>query len=103
MSVMNGNFLAVILFIAILVFIFIGLLTAKARKQRDTVPQPRTLKLMIWRRFSCGDGHVCKACKKADGSIISGPEEDLRKICTSRYGCRCGPFSDMDEAVELKL
>lgn len=57
----------------------------------------KSKKKMIWRRGSCLDEETCEACEKADGSIISGEHADLGKICTSKSGCRCLPYSDLDE------
>lgn len=54
-------------------------------------------KKTIWRRTSCDDEECCQACKDADGSIISGPDEDLSKICTNPEGCRCLQYSDLTE------
>lgn len=54
-------------------------------------------KKMVWQRGSCLDEETCEACERADGSVISGEDEDLSKICTSPNGCRCIPFSNLDE------
>jgi hypothetical protein len=54
-------------------------------------------KKMVWRRGSCLDEETCEACKNADGTVISGEDADLGKICTSESGCRCIPYSDLDE------
>lgn len=54
-------------------------------------------KKIVWRRGSCADGECCEACKNADGSVISGENEDLGTICTSKSGCRCIPYSNLDE------
>jgi hypothetical protein len=56
-------------------------------------------KKMVWRRGSCLDEETCEACEKADGSIISGENEDLGKICKNPDGCRCIPYSDMNEGT----
>ena len=54
-------------------------------------------KPQVWRRTAVLDEETCKACDKADGSIVSGPDEDLSKICTNPDGCRCIPYSDLTE------
>lgn len=54
-------------------------------------------KKMVWRRGSCLDEETCEACKNADGSAISGEHENLGRICTNPNGCRCLPYSDLDE------
>jgi hypothetical protein len=53
------------------------------------------LKGKPWRRSCICDGHSCRACKKADGQTISGPDEDLSKIHTGRAPCRCIPYCDL--------
>ena len=52
---------------------------------------------LVWRRSCCLDEESCEACKKADGSIISQPDEDLSKICTSPDRCRCIPYANLTE------